>query len=395
MNRNPSQFSRTAIGLFFVLFFTGIAQASNFQKIARSLPDIAQPKVDEVFGVLNGLGIGTNHLHKDEIRVLVRALDDPTHLIENSTLSSGSFGSAVSSFYHTKRSFFFARFDLQKDSDGLFTKLFTKKSGEKLEELPLQEAERNWENFLDEVKKSNLLGYTQIEETDLEAAAMSFVHQRFSDKYFPSMDRFGLTRMGSRWPRESLGMFFHRKFNIGHYMSPNFTLTPEDFYYQLLMFRIQQSEFFKLEENFALLSSKEFVLKIWNDATEEIRAMGAIVNTSDAFLGLTVYFSVGRSVSSSMDGHLFLKALEEAARENDRLAQLVNIVDDFVAGASRNQENYTPYILQKFIERQFIEMSGLEEDMIHNLLYHQGLLDENFTRSQLRQSDPADAGAHL
>ena len=372
MNMNPSQFLRTVSSLLFVLLFSGIAQASIFQKITRSLPDISQPKIEEVFGILNGLGISTNHLHEDEIRVLARALDDPTHLIENSALSSGSFGSAVSSFYHTKRSFFFARFDLHKYSDDLFTKLFAKKSGEKLEELSFQEAKRNWENFLDEVKKSNWLGYTRIEEIDLEASAMSFIHQKFSDKYLINNVDSYYEVTPSSWDEQSLGMFFHNQFNINHYTSPHFTLTSENYYYVPIMHMIWDPAFLRQGENLSLINSKEFVLKIWNDVTKEISKGRVSGISSSAFLELIIDYRT--LPDSSMEGHLsFLKAIEEAGREDDRLAQLVGIIKE--SASSSNPEAHRRNLLQ-----QLREMSESEADVttICNRLYEQFCLQQNY-----------------
>ena len=46
-----------------------------------------------------------------------------------------------------------------------------------------------------------------------------------------------------------------------------------------------------VKKNLSLRDSKESVLKIWSDVSEEIRAMSAMVNSSSAFLELIVYFS--------------------------------------------------------------------------------------------------------
>ena len=370
MNMSPSQYSRVVSNLLFVfvLLFSGMAQANVFQKMIRSLPDVPQPKIEEVFDILENLGISTNHLYEDEIRVLVRALDDPTRLIENSPFSSGTFGSTVSSFYHTKRSFFFARFDLHKDSDALFTRLFTQKSGEKLEELPFQEAKRNWEDFLDEVKKSNWLGYTQIEETDLEASAMSFIHQKFSDKYLINDVDFRYELTPSSWDEQSLGRFFHNQFTISHYTNSHFTLTSRNYYYVLIIHMIWDSSFLK-EENLSLINSKEFVLRIWKDVTDEISSGRVSGISSAAFLELVVDYR--NLPNSSMEGHLsFLKAVEEAAREDDRLAQLVGIVKESASG--NNPEAYRRNLL-----RQFREISGANATTLCTRLHEQLCQQQN------------------
>ena len=225
-----------------------------------------------------------------------------------------------------------------KANNVLFTALFTTKSAGELKELPFEQAKKNWEDLLDVVRETNDSGRTQIEETNLEAAAMSFVHQKFSGEYFPYDEVLTNGIPPSEWREESLGMFFYRKFSIGHYMSPHFTLTPENPFHHLFMLKISQSEFFKLEENFALLDSKEFVLKILNDVTEEIRAMGSVGTSSSAFVKLIVYFSLRRPGGSSMGSQPFLRALEEAARENDRLAQVVDNIKEFTRNS--NLEDY-------------------------------------------------------
>ena len=370
INMNPSQCTKTVSSFFFVLFFAGMAQASNFQKIIRSFPDVHRSQIEEVLEFFEGVGLLKN-LSQKEVRKLVRALDNPTHLIENSPSSPRTFGSGASLFSHIKSRFFFSFFDLHRDSDALFTKLFTSKSGEKLEELSFEQAKRNWDHFLDEVRNSNQFGYTRIKKTDLEAAAMSFVHQRFSDKYFPDMDLFPGLNHSFTWRRQSLGTLFHNQFNIDHYVSPHFTLTWENPYYEFIMMMI-----WKRRTNFALINSKEFVLKIWNDATQEIRARGMQAISSFVFLEL-IAKSIIEFRRSGSGSHPFLEAMAEASREDDRLAQLVGIVDRFAPDTSKTMEDYWETIYRPYILRQIIEASGLEENMTYDLLYRHGLLDED------------------
>ena len=403
MNINPSQCLRTASSFFFIfiLLFGGMARASIFHRMIRSpLPDISQSKIKEVFDVLEDLDIEQWEIDVSEsnLRALVRALDDPTHLIKNTPHPGSSFGLVHSSAINTRIRFFFARFDLYKDSDSLFTKLFAKKSGSELQELPFEETKRNWENFLDTVKNANNGGYAQITEIDLEAAAMSFIHQRFPDKYFPDMDLVSRThpRFWIRsWEEQSLGTFFHNQFNIGHYTNPHFTLNWNNHYYILIMNMIWDPSFLKEGENLSLVNTKEFVLKIWNDVTKEI-SIGRVTTGTSNFVFLErivesiIEFRNLSGSSAFIESQPFLKALVEAAREDDRLTQLVDIVNK-LASNTNTPEDYRWRILQ-----QFIKASGLEEDMVHSVLSSHGLLDENFAlRSQMRQSDPADAGANL
>ena len=424
MNINPSQFSRTTIGLFFVLFFPGITQANVLQKMARSLPDIPQSKVEEVFNILEDVGVSpsnepgsnfrvlghprfgdtTTYLYQDSVRQMVHALDDPVSLIKPLNMEMAQSRPYIKLRY-IKIRFFFARFDFYKDSDTLFTKLFATKSGSKLLELPFEEAKRNWENFLGAVKNANDGGYAQITETDLEAAAMSFIHQRFSDTYFPWSDspspsrssnvsalsrnwqpisplslRFGSTSSDAGtiyWDEQSLGAFFHNQFNIGHYMSPHFTLTPEDFYHRLIMgITLSSLERRALHStHMSIINSKNFVLRIWNDAIVEINKQEGLGISSHVFLERIV-----NSISS--EDQTFLKALVEAAREDDRLAKLVGIVYRFATDtgsnlteisrisrtaedAGSNLENYR----QNFL-RQFRDMpSGSPTSEIDQLIY--------------------------
>ena len=337
MNINPSQYPRVVSCLFFVfiLLFSAMAQASVLQKMARILPDVPQSKIKEVFDTLESLRISKN-LPKNEVRQLVLALDDPTYLIKPSP--DGLFGSRLHAV------FFFSRFDLYKDGDTLFTQLFTKKNGEKLEELPFEEAKRNWENFLNAAIEANKLGRTQTTNTDLEAAAMSFIHQRFPDKYQHLLEE------GSRdfVTRDSMGLFLDRNFHVDHYINPHFTLTPEDPYHNLVMKTILGEFIFDANGRETLINSKEFVVKIWNDVRDEISRVPSTEGvTSFAFLELIINSTVElrRLQSSSIGDNDFLKAVLEAAREDDRLAQVVEVVQKFTSNPSNALENYAESLL--------------------------------------------------
>ena len=377
MDINSSQCLKTASNFFFVLilFFPGIVQAMNFQKITQNLPNTFQSEKEKIFSIFEDLGIRKpKNLSENEVRELLRAWGDPIRLIENSP--DGSFGSNFTGHVsprrvHINRSFFFARFDLHKNSNALFTQLFFRESRGKYEELPFQEAKRNWENFLRALRVADKSGYARFTETDLEAAAISFVHLRFPDRYLPSVDLpfAHSSRSWTRlWEEESLGMYFHNHFNIGHYISPHFTLTSQDHYYILIMNMIWKLSFLRQGENLSLINSKEFVLKIWSDVTKEISRERVRGISNSAFLEL-ISNSIIEFRRSGSGSHPFLEAMEEAARENDRLAKVVDIVNRFATDTSGNLENYRSHIL-----RQFIEGSELGEDTIYNLLSHYGLL---------------------
>ena len=337
MNMSLSQYTRVATSFFFILLFSGTAQASVLEKMIRRLPDVPQSKIEEVFDILESLKISRN-IPKNEVRTLALALDDPTYLIKLSP--DGVFRS----FVHAV--FFFSRFDLYKDSDAIFTKLFTKKNGNELKELPFVETKKNWENFLLGAKNSaNWSGYNRFTKTDLEAAAISFL-QGSSDTYF--LYGFPPSRQSPRsLDAYLLVSFFENKFNINHYMSPHFTLTPHNPYYPTIMSRI--SFIFAGSSYFDLLNSKDFILKIWKDVTQEISRQESPMRASNILLN-SISDSIIRSslLDSSLGNQPFMKALEEAARENDDLAQLVDIVNKLASG--RNLQNYRQRLLQQFRE---------------------------------------------
>ena len=410
MNINLSQRLRAINCFFFIftLFFSGIAQASVFQKMNGSFLGFSQSKVKEVFSILDDLDVTPMSLSRKQMRVLVRALDDPTDLLTHFPLGLsasqallyqsrgiGSHANPTLRFYRILQHFLFSRFDLHKHSDALFTKLFSKKRGRKWEELPFEEAKKNWENFSGAVEIANrFFGYARIRKIDLEAAAMSFIHRRFSDKYFPH----GYAYYGGvyyaftnprSWDEESLGTFFNNQFNVSHYISPHFTLTPENPYHYPIMNGVLKHSFLREGENFSLINSKEFVLRIWSDVNEEINRLGKPGVSGFVFLQRIVasIFELRMSPDSSMGAHDFLKAMEEAAREDDRLIQLVNIVKNFVS--SSNLESYRQILLE-----QLGEMSELDRFIISDLLDY--IDREDFILQFLqRNSDPADAGAHL
>ena len=360
MNINPSRYLRAVSNFFFIftLFFgPGTTQASVFQGMSRGFSNVSQfPKMKKVFDILKDLGINPEDLSTDKVRTLVRVLDDPTHLIKPS--SEGFFESDL------YRVFFFSRFDLHRDSDALFTKLFAKKSGN--EELPFKEAKRNWEDFLDAIKSVKQAGGNQIEETDLEAAAISFIHKRFSYKYSSNindLDPFSTLTYLSSWEEQSLGMFFHRRFTIGHYINPHYTLNMGDSYHQFIMkiiflhyvdFRSAwNSRRFAFWEHLAVnpqftisINSKKFILKIWSDLIEEIK-VAQMISTPASFSFLTLITSSvfecrklqwKPGVSIPIESHPFLNAMVEASRENDGLAKVVDIIKNLAFQPGTDQE---------------------------------------------------------
>ena len=379
------------------------AEAMNMQEVSIfyiSLSQNAQKaKKKEVFGILENLDdikpkIDPNNLTEQELRVLVYALDEPTNLIQNSPY--GVFESDL------HRAFFFSRFDLHRDSDGLFTKLFSSTDDQgvsfqdillldelPLKELPFEEAKMNWENFLDAAKRAKQTGrLSNLDTIDLEAAAMSFIHQKFLDEYYLLRQEdsdISLINPNS-WPEQSLGNFFHNRFSIDHYMSPHFTLTPENHYFQYIIAMIEDGFFLFRGQNHPLINSKEFILKIWKDSIEEFN--GLWLYGSSTFLGRILVESIieCRRQGISLESHSFLKHMAEAAREDDHLDQLFNIVRNLVS--RRNLEVYY-WSLQ-----DFIRMPELVTDrMISNFLSRPDLKD--FVLQHPGPTDPADGGTLL
>ena len=346
MNINSSRQSRVASSFFFVfiLLFSGIAQAVFFQRMIQKLPNVHQPKVEKVFGLLKELNIKPEDLSAYEIRTLVRALDDPTYLIKispNEIVGPDLTGNLFPGRINAR--LFFSLFNLHKDSDALFTKLFARKNANKYEQLPFEEAKRNWEDFLGTLRVADESDYTQFTKTDLEAAAMSFVHRRFA--FTTSLSRSSEAIL--------LISFFNRDFHIGHYINPHFTLTPDDPHYRIIMSKVlvifsnrHSPPFYDPD----LINSKEFVLRIWKDATEEIIRQENIRVAGNVLLQ-QIGDSITRGVldpNSSLRDQPFIKAMEAAGREDDDLAQLVDIVNKLASG--RNLQNYRHRLLQQFRE---------------------------------------------
>ena len=182
-----------------------------------------------------------------------------------------------------------------------------------------------------------------------------------------------------------MGMFFHNRFTVDHYINPHFTLTPENPYCRFIMMKIlvfsgrwnSFSSYSRLDIN-----SKEFVLRIWKDIIEETRIsrQGSPWSPNSIFAKHIVDSINEATRSGSSD---FLRAMEEAAREDDRLAQLVGIVNRFAFG--NNLEIYRQHLLQLFRKPE----SEIDQ-VIHDFLSHSDLEE-----LVLQRSDPVDAGAHL
>ena len=399
---NLSNTFRAVSGLFFCFCFVfgpDTAQAMDTQKVWSFYASLSQEaqkaKNKEVFGILEDLPdiktkIEPKNLSEEEMRTLVLALDEPTNLIQNSP--DGVFGSDL------HRVFFFSRFDLHRDSDALFTKLFSIEDRGfdfeqilLLDELPFEETRRNWENFLGAARIAEKSGYARFTETDLEAAAISFIHESLPRYYdwILEDDPIMLLNNPNAWIQQSLGTFFHNRFSIDHYMSPHFTLTPENHYFQYIMAMMGDGFFLFRGQNHPLINSKEFVLKIWKDSIEEIKLLNSI-SSSSAFLGRIVVESIieCRRQGLSLESHSFLKAMAEAARENERLAKWVDIVNNLVS--SRNLESYWR-ILQDL--REISESTQPTDRMISGFLSRTDLQD--FVLQHSGRTDPADAGSHL
>ena len=350
MNMNPSQYTR-GVNRFlfaFILLFSGMAQAISPQRI---LPGTGTPLSKIVLSdILKDLDINPNGLSGSDWRELPLALNDPTHLIGPYRIEHyhdnryALFSSPVS------RDFFFSRFDLQKhSSDTLFTQLFTEEIHGIRQELFFEDSKRNWDEFLDGLRDAKIQGRTQIKETDLEAAAMSFIYKKFPNTYHRIIDEYlRVDELTYMWALSGMGQFFYYKFNINHYISPYFTLTSDHHYHQLIMNMIWEPSFLKQGNNLALIESKEFALKIWKDVTEEITRRGNPGMASFSFAEFVVKSveAIWDPAYSSQMGEAFMRAMEEAAREDDRLAQLVKTVQEFASNRSNVQGNYRENLLE-------------------------------------------------
>ena len=328
MNINPSIYLRAISSLFFIftlLFGASMAQASVFQKVTRSLnlSYVPQSKIDEVIDILQDSGLNTDYMLPEDLKKLALALDDPVSLIKPSLGDLFEFEDSI---------IFFARFNLYKDSDVLFTKLF----GSTLEEIPFKDAENNWESLLGDLKFiESSGGRARFTKTELEAAAISFVH-----------------RNQDLLPEDSLGIFFRNRFTIDHYINPHFTLSPHNIHYRLIMDRILIS----LKKREFSFYDQELVARIWNNMIEEIKiynqgrrdipevlVMKELLS-ADVFVSRTINALIKRNRSElSFQSDPFLRAMMELAREDNRLAKIV----DFLA--SESGTDYT--IVRMNVER--------------------------------------------
>ena len=381
MNVNLSQCLRAVSSLFVIftlLFGSSMAQAKIFPRV-QSLFNISDSKIEEVFDVFKDLGMRVSSdgeitvrtmqgntsiepsrpLSRYEIRTMVAALDHPIHLIKLS--SDGLFRSDLS------RAFFFNQFHLYKHGDDLFNKLFFKRNRGKWEELPFLEARENLENFLDIVRVADQEGYTRITETDLEAAAITFIFQRLSDSSVSVYSK------PNSWDEQSLSTFFRDKFTVNHYTNPYFELTlfQRDPYTHIanrsLGISISQSaELTSLHQNphyhlignkvlsflkkgfFSppeLMNPKEFVLKIWKDLIEETMAVtprGFAVRLEESTAWRIFADRIAKAIVECnrsrfpMESDRFLRAIMEAAKEDNRLAEVPDFLDsEFIYDFSR------------------------------------------------------------
>ena len=389
MKLNPSQHLRGVSSLFFCFYFvfSGVAQASVFQKMVRSLQDVPQSKIEEVFGIVEGLRIDPKYLSKKEVRRLVRALDDPTHLV-NPSIDGVIDVTTMVTFFRTSvdKVFFFSRFDLHKDSEALFSKLFFKKSGNKWKELPFEESKANWEGFLYTMRVANRGGHTKITETDLKAAAMSFIHQIPSDRYMPN-PYVTISEVVDSGSVFLSSQFLSSHFSIAHYINPHFTLSPENPYHYFLMSLMKMTQNMRQGEELSLMNSKEFVLKIWSDIIKEIDRYGEPRMSGSVFLE--------RIVDSMRDPNLLkyldlLKAIKEAARENDHLAQLVRLLNTIERLVADNPEASLGNILEQIRTNPDPKI----DQVVYDFLFRTHLGEIPPFRNSW-PSDPAEAGAYL
>ena len=174
---------------------------------------------------------------------------------------------SLKSFFNSNayKTFFFLHFDLHKHGDGLFTQLFTKRVDKNTRrELDLPAAQKNWENFTRSLEEAVMDGYTQIEQTDLEAAALTFIHTKLSP--FRKFENYsGIARHGytnTTWFTISIASFFHEIIlDLGryleYYMSPHFKLDIMDPYFKVILYGVMGDE--------STFRSKDAIIRIWND----------------------------------------------------------------------------------------------------------------------------------
>ena len=291
---------------------------------------------------LEDVGINVKNISKEEVEFLTKALNEPAILVD---LSRGGLFKSES-----YRNLFFKYFYFPKDGDSLFAKLFYEDMGEGvLDELPFDEAKRNWESLINALEQTTLAGHTNIEETDMTAAAISFIRRNSYKLYLNRLDTIYVRRITANSWREALairrdlnnmvrstlenpapeGSLFYifedlYPFNTStyfkYYISPYFQLSGNDPYHFAIVREILKDP--------SILHTKKSILKIWTDInynySEDIIGINKTLFSKRIADSLATNVYINGSVRISIEGDSFLMAISAAAREDYELSTLFN-----------------------------------------------------------------------
>ena len=229
------------------------------------------------------------------------SVNDPIYLMRS-----------LKSFFNSDayKAFFFLHFDLDKHGDELFTHLFTKKVDKNTRiELDLPASQKNWEDFIRSLEEAIRNGQTQINQTDLEAAALTFIHTKLSphinfNRPLSRHNTFPFEYTDTQWFGNSIAVFFHLEIiqyrYADLYMNPYFRLTTMDPYlYTVLKTIVSDSN---------SLDSKEIILKLWSD----IKAYATKVEQSSAIGINAIHTRYKRSLIQNLEKEI-KKSLQRAS----------------------------------------------------------------------------------
>ena len=236
------------------------------------------------------------NLSQKEIEALAyaSAVNNPIYLMRS-----------LKSFFNSDayKAFFFLHFDLNKHGDGLFAHLFTKKVDKNPRvELGFFAAKKNWRNFIRALQDAIRSGQTQINQTDLEAAALTFIHTKLSPfkkfENYSAINDSDFPYTSTRWFTISIASFFHEiildsRRHLEYYMNPYFKLGIMDPYFKVISRGVISDE--------AIFQNKDAIVKIWN----HIKAYGiqAERQSDDSFLK-PIFWSEEISLISRFKEHI-------------------------------------------------------------------------------------------
>ena len=328
--------------VFTLLCMCNAAHANRFSRIGLDFDDGVKNYLEQI------VGVDVKNVSRQEAEFLVRTRREPALLVDPS-----DWGLFKSESY---RNLFFRNFDFPDGNKSLFKKLFYKQTGEGIQELPFDEAKRNWENFIDALEQATLAGHTRIQRIDVEAAAISFIRKNSYESYlyeFDIIDVNHMLRADSGSYRETLAIVSRDLDHIGtlilqnpapegtllyifrdlhsfdtstyfrYYASHHFQLPIDDPYHFFIVREILKDS--------SVPHTKESILKIWtyivSNPSENVMDLNKQLLSSrlaNTFPSNIYPNRSGSGPTMSIEGSPFLMAVSDAAEDNDMLLELFN-----------------------------------------------------------------------